>query len=385
MQIFDEIVPHDNPIYEKAPLFFVPEETLMFDIETTGLSPASSFIYIIGINYYTCGDWHITLLFNDDGRSEPEIIGHFMEILPKYKNLIEFNGDAFDIPFVKKRLEYINRRLGKNIPDNLEGITKLDLYKMIRPFKTALGLSNLKQKTIERFVGINRIDQMNGGELINVYFNYLGDRSQKLRTLLLQHNRDDMEGMFYLIEIFALKKLDTGSFSVSSIEMSGSVNLRIKFNLAPDCFPKLSLASSLRDKTKSMSESSVTAPLLIISAEEKKAYLSFPVSFGCFKYYYKDYKNYNYYPELDTAYPKSLAENYKEMICEPAKASNCYTRLEGFFIPKYKFSEGRSFFPDEAPLSSKSLPYLELSDDFLGDKALLDSFAQYMVSMILHQ
>ena len=111
------------------------------------------------------------------------------------------------VPFVKKRLEYINRRLGKNIPDNLEGITKLDLYKMIRPFKTALGLSNLKQKTIERFVGINRIDQMNGGELINVYFNYLGDRSQKLRTLLLQHNRDDMEGMFYLIEIFALKKL----------------------------------------------------------------------------------------------------------------------------------------------------------------------------------
>ncbi|SEF48640.1 hypothetical protein SAMN04487934_101312 [Eubacterium ruminantium] len=383
MQIIDEIVPKENKIYDKAKRYFNPEEVLMFDIETTGLSASSSFVYIIGINYYKNGEWHITLLFNDDGRSEPEIIETFMRLLPEYKYLIEFNGDTFDVPFVKKRLEYINTRLNRNIPDNFYRVHQLDLYKIIRPYKAALGLSNLKQKTIERFVGIDRIDQMNGGELINVYFDYLSSRSERDRSLLLQHNRDDMDGMFCLIDIFALRSLGNGDFTVKNIEITGREKLRIKFHLDLKIFPEMNIAASLRDKTISMNKLTSSSPLLLISAAEKEASLSIPISIGIFKLIHKYYKQYNYYPELDCAYHKDLAPTLTAYNAEPAKASNCYTKTEGYFIEKYKFPEGRTFYREEDEISSKSSSFIELSDDFLGDSELVEEYVHYIVNKIL--
>ena len=133
MQLIDEILPDTNPQYQKIEEYYDPQEVLMFDIETTGLSASSSFIYLIGVNLKKEGCWHIIQLFNDDGMSEPEIISTFMDILKDYKYLVEFNGDSFDIPFVRKRLEYINRKQGTDIIDRFDDITKIDLYKLYRP------------------------------------------------------------------------------------------------------------------------------------------------------------------------------------------------------------------------------------------------------------
>ena len=369
MQIIDELLPKENKIYDKLEEYYDPQDIMMFDIETTGLSASSSFIYIIGYNIKMADGWHIFQLFNDDGESEPEIISHFMRELARYKYLIEFNGDSFDVPYVKKRLELINRRQGLDIPDNFEKVQQIDLYKLIRPFKKALGLANMKQKTIERFLGIDRIDQMNGGELIYVYFNYLTDKTAHERSLLLQHNRDDMEGMFFLTDIFALKKLSEGRLNFSGMEMINSNQLRLKLSFKPEYALGLSFAA--------------TDPLLIVSGKQDDAYISLPVSKGIFKYFYKDYKNYNYYPELDAAYHKDLASTLTDYTSCHAKASNCYTRLEGFFIKKYGFTEGQSFFPDDKESTGKSDAYIELSDEFLSDTELLNDYIRHIVHAIM--
>ncbi|MBR1673359.1 MAG: ribonuclease H-like domain-containing protein [Eubacterium sp.] len=369
MQIIDELLPKENKIYDKLEEYYDPQDIMMFDIETTGLSASSSFIYIIGYNIKMADGWHIIQLFNDDGESEPEIISHFMRELARYKYLIEFNGDSFDVPYVKKRLELINRRQGLDIPDNFEKVQQIDLYKLIRPFKKALGLANMKQKTIERFLGIDRIDQMNGGELIYVYFNYLTDKTVRERSLLLQHNRDDMEGMFFLTDIFALKKLSEGRLNFSGMEMINSNQLRLKLSFKPEYALGLSFAA--------------TDPLLIVSGKADDAYISLPVSKGVFKYFYKDYKNYNYYPELDAAYHKDLASTLTDYTSCPAKASNCYTRLEGFFIKKYGFTEGQSFFPDDKESTGKADAYIELSDEFLSDTELLNDYIRHVVHTIM--
>lgn len=55
----------------------------------------------------------------------------------------------------------------------------LDIFKELSPIKPLLRLENYKQKSIEAFLGIDREDKYSGGELINVYYEYLAQRMMK--------------------------------------------------------------------------------------------------------------------------------------------------------------------------------------------------------------
>lgn len=238
---FDErINVTDIPAWDKTAEAFGKDRVLMFDLETTGLSPQSSFIYIIGVNYWKDGSWHILQLFNDDGRSEPEMLRTFMDLCKEKTTLFHFNGDTFDIPFVKNRMEKIRKQLGISIPDHMSSLTSRDYLKEIRVFKYALGLPNVKQKTVERYLGIQREDQYDGGQLIGVYLNYLSSGYQRNRDLVLLHNRDDMEGMFHLARMNALTMLSDGDFVLGdmSTEQRGDVLyliLPVKLSLPLPC------------------------------------------------------------------------------------------------------------------------------------------------------
>ena len=231
MLIFDEKLPI-NGIREWDSLAETlgKDKVIQFDLETTGLSPKTSFIYIIGINYYQNDEWHILQLFNDDGKSEPEMIRYFMELCKGKTTLFHFNGDTFDIPFVRTLMEQIRMRLRDDIPNEMDLLTSVDLLKEIRPFKYALGLPNVKQKTVEQYLGIHREDKYNGGQLIDVYLSYLSSGSQRNRDLVLLHNRDDMEGMYHLARMHALSTLCSGEFKITGMEMN-SKNTSLYLNL----------------------------------------------------------------------------------------------------------------------------------------------------------
>lgn len=240
MKIIDETI--KGSALEAAEMFadFYPkDEILMFDIETTGLSPDRAFIYLIGLGFYSDGQWQIRLLFNDDGSSEPKIIETFMDMLKRYKYLIHFNGDRFDIPFVKRRMDIIRTETGKAISGSFNGTESVDLLKLIRPLKKSLGLPNIKQKTVERYFGVNRTDIYNGGQLIEVYLGYLrlkndpdAHKERELRKdLFIQHNRDDMEGMYYLSGILSLREFasgNVGSITADASDSGGRISLVFK-------------------------------------------------------------------------------------------------------------------------------------------------------------
>lgn len=214
---FDEIIDASAiPEWDSLASCHGREQVLMFDLETTGLTPKSAFIYIIGVNLWMDGAWHILQLFNDDGRSEPEMIRCFMDLCRDRSILFHFNGDTFDIPFVHGRMDKISHSLGERIPDAMGSLTSMDLLKEIRPFKYALGLPNVKQKTVEQYLGIHREDQYNGGQLIHVYLSFLSSGSRRNRDLVLLHNRDDMEGMFHLARMHALTALAGGEFTIGA-------------------------------------------------------------------------------------------------------------------------------------------------------------------------
>ena len=80
-----------------------PLKDLVFlDIETTGLTPATSSIYLIGAVYHQQMEWHIRQWFSDSLNSEQEILEDFFSFIKNYQVIVSFNGETFDLPFLKK-------------------------------------------------------------------------------------------------------------------------------------------------------------------------------------------------------------------------------------------------------------------------------------------
>lgn len=154
------------------------EEILFFDIETTGLSPKTSSLYMIGAMFFdgSRGIWHLRQFFADNYNSEAEIIISFLEILKKYNYLYHFNGRTFDIPYIINKCEKHGIKPDSHcllILNDMYYKNSIDLLALIRPLKKLLYIQKAGQADLEKWLGINRKDQYNGGQLISVYSQYM--------------------------------------------------------------------------------------------------------------------------------------------------------------------------------------------------------------------
>ena len=76
------------------------EDTIFFDIETTGFSPAHTMLYLIGCATRKDDKIVIEQFFADTPEDEPLILASFLSLLEKYGTIITFNGIGFDIPYL---------------------------------------------------------------------------------------------------------------------------------------------------------------------------------------------------------------------------------------------------------------------------------------------
>ena len=126
--------------------------------------------------------------FSDSLNSEQEILEDFFSFIKNYQVIVSFNGETFDLPFLKK----CAAAYGLNT-DVLDNIRSFDLYRHLRPVKTLLQLENLKLATLESYLNISRLDQATGKEMIAVYHDYLETGDKRLYQVLLLHNEDDLK------------------------------------------------------------------------------------------------------------------------------------------------------------------------------------------------
>ncbi|MDW7668173.1 MAG: ribonuclease H-like domain-containing protein, partial [Bacillota bacterium] len=128
------------------------EESIFFDIETTGLNPKYSKIVMIGILYFKNGNYTLTQFFSEkDG--EKEVIQEFINIMMNFRYLISYNGNSFDLRFIKKRAQF------NNLNFSLKNKCLIDLLKVFRIHRNRFNTENLKLKTVEKFSAIDRKDQ----------------------------------------------------------------------------------------------------------------------------------------------------------------------------------------------------------------------------------
>ena len=173
-----------------------------FDIETTGLSARNSTLYLIGALWYDDNVIYVRQWFNDDGLSEHELLKSFNDFCLNYSHLIHFNGLTFDIPYLCQKADIH----GFDNP-SWNNMSQIDIYKDIRAYKRLLGLDNMKQVSIEDYLGIRRDDTYTGKELINIYQRYVAMPDEHKESILLLHNHDDLLGMPAISHILAYKAL----------------------------------------------------------------------------------------------------------------------------------------------------------------------------------
>lgn len=339
----------------------IPDNALFLDIETTGLTPRSAFIYMIGLIYYKGGVPVFESITAECASDEEALLIRFTEVLNSTGFLIHYNGDRFDLPFIEAR----GRAYGMDI--DLCGHDGIDLYKIARPLKNIFGLASCKQKDIERFLGIDREDKYSGKELIDVYKQFTDSRDDELYKLLYQHNHDDVTGMTDILPILAYRDLFDGGFDTGDIKRNTYTSMD-----GDDCEE---LIIELILNTPLPAPLSVNSSGIYLTARGSTATLKLPILNGRLKFFYDNPKEYYYLPREDMAVHKSVAQYVDKEYREQARPYNCYTAKEGTFLPEWS--------PVCTPVFRQeydsAILYFELTDEFLSDS---ESVRRYLMSLV---
>lgn len=340
------------------------EDWLFFDIETTGFSSKTSFIYLIGCVSLKDNEYYLTQWLAQNQKEELSVLLAFYEFSRQFTTLIHYNGNGFDIPFIKDKVRQYQ------IPLCFDNFKSIDIYKNLMPYKKLLKLENLKQKTIEQFLGISREDTKNGGELISVYNEYENSHSKENEHLLLLHNEDDVTGMVQLIVMFAYRSLFEGNICNPVFELhdyidnfgeqrkEGIFSFEIKCTLPKrlSCGNGSIYMTAFKNFGK-------------IKIEIKKCEL---------KYFFPNYQDYYYLPNEDTSIHKSVAFYVDKNFRTKAKAANCYSKKTGLFLPQSE--EIISPFFKEDYHDKKT--FFEITDEFCNDKSAQTDYIIHLLKQL---
>ena len=75
-------------------------DTVIFDIETTGFSPKSTHLYLIGAIYAKDGQIMLKQWFAENYMSESSVLCSFFEFIKPFRRISGYNISGFDIPYL---------------------------------------------------------------------------------------------------------------------------------------------------------------------------------------------------------------------------------------------------------------------------------------------
>ena len=325
------------------------EDALLYDIETTGLNPKSSQLYLLGILLFHKENIELIQYFAESVLDEEEILEQFFQLCKTKRVLISFNGEGFDNRFV----ESMAKSYGK-LPLHLN-LKQLDLFKLIRKRKKFYGLESCSLKSCERFLGIHREDRCSGGELISVYREYLQDKCSEKKNMLLLHNREDIQNLPSLFSFLAYENIFQGNvhFQRAEILVRDEMKEKNDNHQKDNSLQIKDLELEERQNSRTSEKlclrfslpSSVPVPLtltpknFLLEIKETSLCLTVPLYQGELCYFFKDYKDYEFIPSEDRVVHKSLAAMYPKEMREKAKASTAYQKMKTSFLPIFQEKE----------------------------------------------
>ncbi|MDC7287203.1 ribonuclease H-like domain-containing protein [Blautia schinkii] len=275
---------------------------LFYDIETTGLSRNSTFLYLIGAIVFEEDNWQLHQWMCENEQEESLLLQTFSTFAQSYNCTIQYNGNHFDQPYIEARCRL------HGIPVPFEEIPSLDLYQELKPVKALLKLPKMRQPDLEAFLDTQNREYCDGRECIKLYRSFLKKKDTRARETVLGHNEEDLIGLGRICTVLSYLSLYEGTYEVTSAQYDGEkLLLHLSLEQAlPKCF------SNGSDE-------------FYITGEGTDVRLSITTYTGRVRQYYENYKDYDYLPGEDMAVPKSLSAYLDKSLKEPATAANCYT------------------------------------------------------------
>ncbi|MCM1105817.1 MAG: ribonuclease H-like domain-containing protein [Blautia sp.] len=337
------------------------DRSLFFDIETTGFSPTNTSLYLIGCAAKREGHICIDQFFAETPSEEKEILQAFLALTEEYDTLISYNGIGFDVPYLKAKCDKYQ------LSESFKDFHYLDIFKSVCELKFLLRLPNYKQKTIEGFLKLPRDDEASGGELINVYRDYVKQPDPEALHLLLLHNYEDVLHMSELLPVLSYLEIFNGAYSILSTRVDafhsydGASGNELIITMENDYPVPRRISYKLGDFSLMISKSRTS--------------IRVPVYEGELKYFYANYKDYYYLPKEDMAIHKSVSSFVDKEYRETARASNCYNRRRGSYLPQYTCIMQPEFRREYKDKTS----YFELTEDFCSSDVMLRRYVDHIL------
>ena len=337
---------------------------LFFDIETTGFSPKSNMVYLIGLSYPDERKRLCSVQFLAEGiDDERQVLLNFLEVLKDRSDMLltGYNINSFDIPFLNERLRKYDL---PSIP-----LSSRDLFSDVRRLSNIFPMKGRKLKDIEAFLGIMREKDMSGGDLIPVFFEYALSHEKSNEEKLLSHNLSDIIDLFPLLVLDEIKKLFSPELSIKKIVPLDTPSVSFSGNSGINVFSPFSIRT---DRF-----------FITFDKDEIKGTIHF--EHCMMKHYFPDQNTYVYLIEEERIIPKALSHSLeKERYRKPLK-EECFVEEESDFYP---VPEG---FSDEAtallsPLYKRSYnekQYYIKKDRHAVTEGFLNSYAGMLIKSYL--
>ncbi|KEH86832.1 DNA polymerase [Clostridium novyi A str. BKT29909] len=187
-------------IYKKL----LEDNILFFDIETTGFDKEKEKVVLISGGWFLQDKkFVIKQYFAESLDEEVQVLKAFKEDVTKFNSWCSYNGKAFDEPFIKKRMNINNIEF---TPPR----EHIDLYRIIRPYYKQLGMERCNLKSVEKYLGIHRADKIDGGISVELYYNFLDNKDERLRYVIMLHNYEDVLNLPSIFKLtYDIEKNDT--------------------------------------------------------------------------------------------------------------------------------------------------------------------------------
>jgi len=164
----------------------IKDDSVYFDIETTGLSPKCSSIISITYLIFRDGAYKVIQYFASNEIEENEMLICFFNDIKNLSYAISYNGKTFDTNFIDHKFKKYD------ILFSLRCLMDIDIYRLINNFRKQLATDSLKLKNVEELVGIYRTDEISGKDVINIFNAYLLNNKSIFVDFILDHNYEDV-------------------------------------------------------------------------------------------------------------------------------------------------------------------------------------------------
>jgi uncharacterized protein YprB with RNaseH-like and TPR domain len=169
------------------PIDVPPERWAFLDTETTGLAGGSGTVaFLVGVGVISPGGFDLKQYFLREPAEEASMLAALANDLSRFDVLVTYNGKSFDVPLLETRF-VMNRRKAP-----FTRLKHVDLlYGARRLWRLKLESCRL-QELEKRILGHERVGDVGGGFIPNLYFDYLRNGDAAPLEPVLFHNAIDI-------------------------------------------------------------------------------------------------------------------------------------------------------------------------------------------------